>query len=132
MGANAEDPDNVRVAFDHLKGALKEKDYRKQLADLKRNGGGLELAYKLMSSMVYQYSGILFCVQHSCWNWYTYQVEKIKKPQDHLRYLHEMAFGLWGAWSHLREMIHDSFFSVESLNWIGIAIVDISDSAKKV
>ena len=132
LGANVEDPDNVRVAFDHLKGALKEKDYRKQLADLKRNGGGLELAYKLMSSMVYQYSVILFCVQHSCWNWYTYQVENIKTPQDHLHYLHEMAFGRWGAWSHLREMIHDTFYSIENLNWIGIANGDTSDLAKKV
>ena len=40
LGANVEDPDNVRVAFDHLKGALKGKDYRKQLADLKKTVAG--------------------------------------------------------------------------------------------
>ena len=34
LGNNVTDRDMLAVAFDHLKGALKEKDYRQQLADL--------------------------------------------------------------------------------------------------
>ena len=40
LGANVEDPDNVRVAFDHLKGALKEKITGSSLRILKKTVAG--------------------------------------------------------------------------------------------
>ena len=44
-------------------------------------GGGLRLAYKLMTTKLYNYAKVLYVLQLSCWTWYSDQVANVKTPE---------------------------------------------------
>ena len=77
---------------------------RTQFAKLKETlGGGLKLAYHLMSNRLLQMTHIIACATRPCWNWYAASVRDIKSPADHLVHLARLASTGWQQDLHLRE-----------------------------
>lgn len=61
-------------------------DMRTQFSKLKENlGGGLKLAYHLMSKRLLQMTHIIAMSTRPYWSWYTKSVKNVKSPQDHLK-----------------------------------------------
>ena len=54
------DPDEAAVGFDDLEGAARAKTPQAELAALKAANGGFKLAFKLMSSGLYEHAKILY------------------------------------------------------------------------
>ena len=77
------DPDETGIPFDELQAAAKAKTPQAQLAQLKSVNGGFKLAYKLMTTQLYDYCKILYTITKPLWNWYTDQV-----PDHHQRHRH--------------------------------------------
>ena len=79
-----QDPDEHPVAFDDLLGASRAKTPQAELAALKAANGGLRLAYRLMTTKLWQHAKILYIVTRACWSWYTRQVKFVRRPKDNL------------------------------------------------
>ena len=56
------DPDEHPVAFDDLLGAAQAKTPQAELVALKAANGGLRLAYRLMTTKLWQHAKILYIV----------------------------------------------------------------------
>ena len=72
-GVPSQDPDETCVAFDDLKAATNCKTPQAELAKLRQNTGGFELAYKLMSSGLLSAVKVLYVVTKACWDYFTDQ-----------------------------------------------------------
>ena len=79
------DPDETGVAFDDLQAAAAAKTPQAQLAQLKAANGGLKLAYRLMTTQLYDHCKMLFTITKPLWNWYTDQVPGVQKVQRVLK-----------------------------------------------
>ena len=69
----AEDPDEMD--YFNLDNA---RDARAQLQAIVKSGGGVPLAYKLMSTAHHQNEKIMYVAEKACWDWYTEQTTKVK------------------------------------------------------
>ena len=103
-----QDPDEHPVAFDDLLGALRAKTPQAELAALKAANGGLRLAYRLMTTKLWQHAQILYIVTRACWSWYTRQVERVRRPKDNLALTLAATQGAWHADRQLSETIRDA------------------------
>ena len=112
------DPDNNGLEFDDLDAAAKEKSPRAQLAALKAAGGGLKLAYKLMSEKLWRHAKILYIAQRACWTWYTEQVKRVKTPAQGMRDILASSQGAWMYDKHLRGIVWDCFASSSTFNFL--------------
>ena len=70
------DPDAEATSFRDIREVAKAKSAKAQLAEMRKLGGGLKLAYRLMTAQLLTHAKILSVVTRSCWTWYTQQVQK--------------------------------------------------------
>ena len=76
---------------------------RQQFSKLKESlGGGLKLAYHLMSNKLLQMTHIIAMCTRPCWTWYSASVRDMKNPKDHLQHLALLASS-WQRDPHLRQ-----------------------------
>ena len=88
---------------------------KKEFSQLKEKlGGGLKLAFHLMSNRLLQLVHIIAMVTRPCWSWYTESVRKLNNCQDHLQRLVELARG-WASDLHLQETAGVPTSQVEKL-----------------
>ncbi len=79
------------------------RDARAQLRAMLQSGGGVRLAFKLMTSELHTNEKILYFAEKACWDWYTKQITTIKTPKHAEEYSVRMAAGGWTADEHLGE-----------------------------
>lgn len=65
--------------------------------------GGLKLAFKCLSTQVFESSCIVYICSQPCWSWYTNQVQNVKTSMDNLVYQKSMA-DEWHEEEHLQEL----------------------------
>ena len=53
------------------------RDARAQVQAMVKDGGGVPLAYKLMSTAHHQNEKIMYVSEKACWDWYTEQTTKV-------------------------------------------------------
>jgi len=116
------DPDENPVAFDDLLGASRAKTPQAELARLKAANGGLRLAYRLMSTSLWQYAKILFVATRGCWTWYCKQVKRVQKAKHSLASTLAASQGAWHADRHLSETVRDALLDRGSLAFMGIPL----------
>ncbi len=124
-------PDSDEIAFDDLKAAASRKSVAADLRKLRSAGGGLALAWRLMSSQLLQCVKILYVVTRGCWSWYTAEVKEVKTPHQGLRSTLAASQGKWASSPHLQQTIHDSLYNLEDLRFMGIDVCVASVAAKK-
>ena len=90
------DPDDVNYF-----NAGTSNDPRAQLRQIIQHGGGVRLAYKLMSSSLHENEKILYVCEKGCWDFYTDQITRVKTPRDALEHVFQMSRGGWAASPHL-------------------------------
>ena len=103
------DPDESRVAFDDLLAAAAAKTPQAQLSQLKAANGGLRLAYKLMTTQLYDYCKALFVVTKPLWNWYADQVRNVRSPKQGLRDLTLDSDCQWMQDPQLADLVTNTF-----------------------
>ena len=116
------DPDEHPVAFDDLLGAARAKTPQAELAKLKAANGGLRLAYRLMSTKLWQYAKILYVVTRACWSWYCKQVKRVRQPKDNLSVTLAATQGAWLTDRQLSETFRDALLDPRSLCYIGLPL----------
>ena len=114
------DPDESDIPFDDLLAASKAKTPQAQLAQLKAVNGGLRLAYKLMTSQLYDHCRLLYTVTKPLWNWYTDQVQNVKSPKQGLVELASNADRRWMRDPQFADLITNAFHSVPSLSYMDL------------
>ena len=117
-----QDPDEHPVAFDDLLGASRAKTPQAELAALKAANGGLRLAYRLMTTKLWQHAKILYIVTRACWSWYSRQVKHIRRPQDNVASTLAATQGRWHADRQLSETFRDALLDRQSLLYMGIPL----------
>ena len=125
------DPDLDSTSFEEIQSVGRAKTAAGQLAAMRKLGGGLKLAYKLMTTALQEHSKILQTVTRSCWTWYTKQVHNVKSPKQGLQDAFALAQGNWMREKHLGNLIHDSFESHANLDYMGVSCT-CPDKARKV
>ena len=116
------DPDEHPVAFDDLLGAARAKTPQAELAALKAANGGLRLAYRLMTTKLWQHAKILHIVSRACWSWYSRQVKRVRRPKDNLLSTLAATQGAWHADRQLSETFRDALLDRRSLSYMGIPL----------
>ena len=116
------DPDEHPIAFDDLLGAARAKTPQAELAALKAVNGGLRLAYRLMTTKLWQHAKILYVVARVCWSWYSRQVKRVRRPKDNLSLTLAATQGAWQADRQLSETIRDALLDRRSLSYMGIPL----------
>ena len=116
------DPDEHPVAAGDLLGASRAKTPQAELAALKAANGGLRLAYRLMTTKLWQHAKILYIVTRACWSWYTRQVKRVRRPKDNLALTLAATQGAWHADRQLSETIRDALLDRQSLSYMGIPL----------
>ena len=124
------DPDDNPVAFDDLLGAARAKTPQAELSALKAANGGLRLAYRLMSTKLWQYAKILFVVTRACWTWYDKQVKNVRRPKDNLASALAATQGAWHADSQLSGTVSDALLESKSLAYMEIPLGESLLSAR--
>ena len=115
------DPDLDSTSFDDIQNVGRARSAAAQLAAMRKLGGGLRLAYKLMSTTLLDYAKILQTVTRSCWSWYARQVKNVKSPTEGLQDALALTQGNWSREKHLRDLIYESFESHTNLDYMGIS-----------
>ena len=98
------DPDDATAAFDALADCAKHGNPATQLQQLRRSLGGIKLCFQLMPSMLLDMCKIMYVVMSSSWDWYTFQIEKIKSPPQKLMQSLDSPLA-WQRDEHLQAMI---------------------------
>ena len=94
---NEPDPDETNCFSSSGPGG---RDPRKQLRAILQHGGGIRLAYKLMTSELHSNERIMFVAEKASWDWYTEQVTKVVTPRDAVQYSINMSTG-WTSDKHI-------------------------------
>ena len=148
-GSGIQDPDTNSIPFDDLQGLAKAKNPRAQLAQLKKNGGGLQLMYRLMSSALWQLCMELKIATKAFWDFYTWLTKKVKTPVQGLVFTMKMAdsggananayasakeAGGWRSIDHLGETFRISLNSCDNLDemWLGPRFEGHGDQVKRM
>ncbi len=116
------DPDEHPVAFDDLLGAARAKTPQAELAALKAANGGLRLAYRLMTTKLWQHAKILYIVTRVCWSWYSRQVKRVRQPIDNVSLTLAATQGAWHADRQLSGTFRDALLDSQSLSYMGIPL----------
>jgi hypothetical protein len=116
------DPDEHPVAFDDLLGAARAKTPQAELAKLKAANGGLRLAYRLMTTKLWQYAKILYVVTRPCWSWYSAQVKRVRQAKDTLSVTLAATQGAWHTDRQLSETFRDALQDRRSLSYMGLPL----------
>ena len=69
------------------------RDPRNQLRAILQHGGGIRLAYKLMTSELHLNEKVLWVAEKSSRDWYTKQLKEVVTPKDAVQYSINMATG---------------------------------------
>jgi hypothetical protein len=112
---------------DHQAG--KQATPQAELAAMKQVDGGINLAYKLMSTALRDHCRVLLIASKACWDWYTDQVKNVKSPRDAIKYSLAMSEGKWRKEKHLWRTFEHSLYDRQSLQFMGICVDDLSDEA---
>jgi hypothetical protein len=80
QGMQVGDPDEARLSFDQIKEAAKAKTPQAQLSQLRRCGGGLQLAYRVMSTQMMMLCRMVLIATKACWDWYTFHTTLVQTP----------------------------------------------------
>lgn len=91
-----------------------------ELAAMKKVDGGINLAYKLMSTALRDHCRILLVASKACWDWYTDQVKHVKSPRDGIKYSVAMSEGKWMKELHLWRSFQHTLHDKESLQFMNI------------
>ena len=86
---------------------------------MKQVDGGINLAYKLMSTALRDHCRLLLVASKACWDWYTHQVKHVKSPQDAIKYSVAMSEGKWMTEPHLWLSFQHTLRDRESLQYMG-------------
>ena len=97
---NEPDPD-ANNCFASCGPARQHRAAAAQLQGILKAGGGIRLAYKLMSDELHQNEKILYVAEQSSWSWYTTELEDTKTPQQAVHYSVRMSEGRWMAEQHV-------------------------------
>ena len=115
--ADLEDPDGSEPgleSFADVEAAAKKSQPHAAIAKMREQGGGLKLAYKMMSLGLRNMIAVIYMVMQPLWDWYTAQVTGVKTPADALRYNIQMAAG-WPNEPHLTHLLRHCFGRPASL-----------------
>ena len=115
--ADLEDPDGSEPgleSFADVEAVAKRSQPHAAIAKMREQGGGLKLAYKMMSLGLWNMAAVIYMVMQPLWDWYTAQVTGVKTPVDALRYNIQMAAG-WPNEPHLRHLLRHCFERPASL-----------------
>ena len=118
--AGQHDPDDSGVAFDNLEAAARAKTPQAELAQLKAANGGFKLAYRLMTSQLYDYAKVLYTVTKPLWNWYSDQVKHVKSPKEGLAELAALGDGAWMRDPQLADLVANALHSAASLSYMNV------------
>ncbi len=77
------------------------RDPRAQLRAIIQHGGGVRLAYRLMSRELHSNEKILWVAEKACWDWYSSEIINTKTPQQAVLYSVRLSNGGWAAEEHL-------------------------------
>ena len=80
-------------------------DPKAQLQAILKGGGGVPLAFRLMSTSVAHHVKIMYVAEQACWGFYTREIEKTKNPRDGFQYSLKMAGDGWQTEPHLWETL---------------------------
>ena len=118
--AGQRDPDETENPFDDLLAAAKAKTPQAELAQLKAANGGFTLAYKLMTSQLYDHAKVLYTVTKPLWNWYVDQVQNVKSPKQGLMELAALDESKWMQDPQLAALVTNAFHSATSLSYMNV------------
>jgi hypothetical protein len=124
LGTAAADPDTLSAGIFDIHSAGKQVSAQAELSALKKISGGINLAYKLMSSDLRDHVRILSRCTKASWDFYTWHVTEIKTPADGMRVSLAMAEGQWAKDPHLWATLNMSLYDPESLRFMGFAGVE--------
>ena len=79
------DPDLDATSFGDIRKVGQSKSAAAQLAEMRRLGGGLKLAYRLMTTQLLECAKILQVVTRSSWTWYAHPNKTVKSPKQGLQ-----------------------------------------------
>ena len=89
-----------------------------ELAAMKKVDGGINLAFKLMSTALRDHCRILLVASKACWDWYTDQVKHVKSPRDSIKYSVAMSEGKWMKEPHLMRSFQYTLHNKESMQFM--------------
>ena len=107
------DPDASVIAFDDVAGAAKATPHA-ALMKLREEGGGLKLAYRMMTDGLQRWCWIIVTVTKALWDWYTEQTTEVKCPHAMLKYNIAMAKN-WNCDGQLRHTFQHSLYTARTL-----------------
>ena len=119
------DPDHSGVQFEGGAGSHPQR----QLSAILKQGGGINLAYKLMKTALQDHVKILWVAEKACWDEYTNQIKNVKTPKDAVTYSIRMAES-WRASPHIWETLRNTLVEPRYLRFMGIPMGE-SDKASK-
>ena len=103
-------------------------DPRKELNAILKNGGGLNLGYRLMKESLHIHVRILWVAQKACWDWYTSEIKNTKSPAHALAYSWRMCN--WAEEPHLWATLSNTLFEPRWLNFMEIPLGRSQDAAR--
>ena len=78
------------------------------------------MAYKLMTTQLYEHCKVLYTVTKPLWNWYTDQVQNVKSPKQGLAELSSNADCKWMQDPQLADLVTNAFHSPPSLSYMDV------------
>ena len=72
------------------------RDPRAQLRAILQHGGGVRLAYKLMTNDLHSNEKVLWVAEKASWDWYTKELTHTRTPHNAVQYSARMATG-WAS-----------------------------------
>lgn len=92
----------------------------KNFIKLLKEGGGLRLAYKLMTRSMQENVKILSIAENPSWDWYTDQIKTVKTPADAFSYSLSLAGGKWKQQKHVWDTIRSCLYSQQNLKTLEV------------
>jgi hypothetical protein len=120
LDSSIPDPD-TSASFSDIEKAATAKSQMQQLSLLKASAGGLKLCYMLMSSGLQRVCRIMRIVTAAIWSWYTDQVTRVKNALRGLIELQRLCNGAWCRCKFLYNMIDDSLYDAENIEYMEIS-----------
>ena len=112
------DPDASPIQFGDLSAAAKATP-KAELLKLRDEGGGLKLAYRMMTVGLSSWCWVIMTVTKPLWDWYTEQTTQIKSPRAMLEYNETMALK-WAVDAQFRSTFKHSLYTLQSCKDCGV------------
>jgi hypothetical protein len=130
VGGTVEDPEGSVVQIDDLEAATKARTPQEELRRMRSLGGGIKLAYQLMTSSMLAACKVMYVVTLMAWQWYAKQIELVKSPEDQIRYMLAQARG-WKRDKCSAATVGNALHSGVSLDYLGIEDGNAGDKYAK-